>query len=62
MSPTMTADRTEPIKETPMTTPLDTSTAFDTTTTDITPTQTNTASDDHAPTGRVSKWNVIRGE
>ena len=45
-----------------MTTPLDTNTAFDTTTTDITPLQTDTTDDDHAATGRVSKWNVIRGE
>lgn len=71
MSPTTTTDRSDPTKETPMTTPLDTSAAFDTTatdtttdttTTDTTPTQTTTPNGDHAPTGRVGTWNVIRGE
>ena len=59
-----------------MTTPLGTSTAFDTaatdTMTDTTPMQTTATDGDHAvaridatappPTGRVSTWNVIRGE
>ena len=55
-----------------MTTPLDTSTTLDTsaafdttatdTTTDTTPAQTTTPNGDHAPTGRVGTWNVIRGE
>jgi len=62
----MTTDRTDPTKETPMTTPFDTSTAFDSratdTTADTAPMQTTTTSGDHAPTGRVSTWNVIRGE
>ena len=72
MSPTTTTDRTAPTQETPMTIPLDTNipldtrTAFDTTatdtTTDTTPMPTTTSSGDHAPTGRVSTWRVIRGE
>lgn len=61
MSPTMTTDRIDPTKETPMTTPLDTSTAVDATT-DTTRTQTTTTNGDDAPSGRVSTWNVIRGE
>ena len=52
MSPSMTTDRTDPTQETPMTTTLDTTT----------PTRTTTTDDDHAPPGRVSTWNVIRGE
>ena len=61
MSTTMTSDRTDPTKETPMTIPLDTSTAVDATT-DTTRTQTTTTNGDHAPMSRVSTWNVIRGE
>ena len=72
----MTTDRHDP-QQPPMTSPLDTSTAIDTAATDTAPTvtapTTSIASDgDHAvaeigatappPTGRVSTWNVIRGE
>lgn len=56
MSPTMTTDRSEPTQETPMTTNLDitiTDTGDDPVTIDATA---------PPPTGRVSTWNVARGE
>jgi ABC-type transport system involved in multi-copper enzyme maturation permease subunit len=65
MSPTMTTDRSEPTQETPMTTNLDatiTGTTITGTTTDTGDDAVRTDATAPPSGGRVSTWNVARGE